>query len=293
MAGHLPELAIAGIVGILGLMAVFLKWPRLGCFLTALVIIGGGGSAAAFGFLTPAGRQLGMELGPKCFLGLSGHNVNLTVQGWYPRAGCDRFSHSTATTQTDYPTGDPIVCAYDMAGMRWIVRDSGVTNIDLYGRVWCKGLYDYGTSHLQDGFIPTGMPAGVTCFQHVLGVPVYTNGRPTPCAAAASSPALAPGVITPPLPAPASPPAVPIASNRVLEAAAESCTWGVQGTNVSVTLDGPNACQQPGAGANLFRLAGEPTNRIVCQGTHEGLTFRVRDTGLHIQGNKVCKSMGA
>lgn len=87
---------------------------------------------------TPPGQAVGMQAGPRCWVGLTGHEVALEVAGWLPWAGCQTFLDGIPGTYERDPTDAPLMCRRDFAGLRYRVRDRGIANI--YGRAWCQEI---------------------------------------------------------------------------------------------------------------------------------------------------------
>ncbi len=78
-----------------------------------------------------------------------------------------------------------------------------------------------------------------------------------------------------------------------------SCTVGVAGTQVTVTVSGSsgagNACQQlistTTSGSAYLADSSTPEGSLTCRYQIQGLTYTVRDTGLMLYGGGVCASL--
>lgn len=85
-------------------------------------------------------EDVGIALGPKCTIGVTGTAATLTVQGWQAADACNTFDPGQSLGLYRYAGSvtTPTICQFRMERLLFTVNDEGA--LKLVGNVLCAAL---------------------------------------------------------------------------------------------------------------------------------------------------------
>lgn len=87
---------------------------------------------------------LGMSYGPTCIVGIAGTAASVQAQGWLAGTACDALAgSSTSTYRFSGTLTTPVICQYDIDGVRYTVHDDGA--LKLFGIAICSEVQKSGS----------------------------------------------------------------------------------------------------------------------------------------------------